>query len=168
LDCYRRWFSQTCDLHLVTHSPVEAEPGVHVHHHVAPYSQPWFERWQQADVFVFPSTLETFGIVLLEALAFEVPAISADAGAARHALDGGKAGWLLDSPAPESLAKAIHEVLDHPSATRRKVEAGRKQVEECFNLASNTKSLATWLHDACGQRHPVPAGCASDPANLNA
>jgi starch synthase len=149
LDCYRRWFSSSCDLHLVTHSPIDEEPGVYVHRNIEPYSETWLARWHQADVFVFPSTLETFGIVLLEALAFEVPVISADVGAARYVLADGEAGWLLADQTPEALAKAIQEVLDDPPAARRRALKGRRRAEECFDLSRNTKRLATWLHEAC-------------------
>lgn len=153
LECYRHWFSGTCDLHLVTHSPVEPESGVYVHHDVKPYTQPWFERWQSADVFVFPSTLETFGIVLLEALAFQVPVISADVGAARYVLADGRAGWLLPDQKEETLARLLREVLDDPSAARERAMRGRERVESCFDLRRNTSQLASWLHEAvCSRR----------------
>jgi glycosyltransferase involved in cell wall biosynthesis len=148
LECYRRWFSTTCDLHLVTHSPIEPEAGVYVHHNVQPYSAAWFERWLGADVFLFPSTLETFGIVLLEALAFQVPVISSDVGAARFVLAGGRAGRLLEDRKPETMAGVLREVLRDSSAARQRALEGRKLVEECFDLSRNTQRLANWLQEA--------------------
>jgi hypothetical protein len=155
MECYRRWFSGTCDLHLVTHSPVEPGPGVYVHHDVKPYTQPWFERWESADVFVFPSTLETFGIVLLEALAFQVPVISADVGAARYVLADGRAGWLLPDQKEETLARVLREVLENPSAARERAIRGRERVEHCFDLQRNTSRLAGWLQEAACLRRGI-------------
>ena len=152
LECYRRWFSSTCDLHLVTHSPIEPEAGVYVHHDIKPYSESWFERWLGADVFLFPSTLETFGIVLLEALSFQVPVISADVGAARFVLAGGRAGWLLEDRKPETLAGVLQEVLGDSSEARKRAVEGRKLVEERFDLSRNTRSLAGWLQEAVAPR----------------
>ena len=83
LECYRKWFSHDCDLQVVTQTRLPAEPGVYVHHSVLPYTADWYARWQSADVFVFPSTLETFGIVLVEALALGIPVIATDVGAVR-------------------------------------------------------------------------------------
>jgi glycosyltransferase involved in cell wall biosynthesis len=157
LDCYRRHFADRCDLHLITHSPIEPEPGVFVHHGIQAYSPEWFEQWRAADIFVFPSTLETFGIVLLEALAFEVPTISTEVGAAKHILADGKAGWLLGSQTAESLAGAISDVLDHPEAARQKTRAGRMRVEEHFEISANTRRLARLLHEAVAVRQKETA-----------
>ena len=152
LECYRRWFSETCDLHLVTHSPVPPEAGVYVHHGVKSYSPAWFDRWNSADVFVFPSKLETFGIVLLEALAFQVPVVSADVGAARDILEGGKAGWLLADQKPETLADVLRQVLSDPPAARERALEGRKHIRRLFDLSRNTQRLAGWLQEAAGVR----------------
>jgi glycosyltransferase involved in cell wall biosynthesis len=163
VDCYRRWFSTTCDLHLVTQSSVEGGPGIYIHRNIAPYTEPWFELWHGADVFVFPSALETFGIVLLEALAFEVPVISADVGAARFVLAEGKAGCLLSHPPDETisseiLAEALSSVLRNRTETRERVTTGRRQVEELFDLSRNTERLAARLRKgpvSCRSSHPV-------------
>jgi len=145
LDCFRRHFAARCELHLVTQSDVRVEPGVFVHRGLTAHSAAWRERWEQADVFVFPSTLETFGIVLLEAHAFGVPVVSSPAGAAREILLDGQAGWLLPEPTEAALAGAIREVLADPVAARRRVATGRQLVETRFHLPVNTAQLAAWL-----------------------
>lgn len=150
LECWREHFRDRCDLHLVTRSPVPAEPGVHVHRDVAAHSAAWRERWEEADVFVFPSALETFGIVLLEALAFGVPVVASAAGAARDVLAGGEAGILLPRPDRDSLAAAIAAVLDDPESARARAAAGRARVEAEFELRGNAARLAALLHAAGG------------------
>jgi len=150
LECWRRHFADRCDLHLVTQSEVAPEPGVHVHRGVAAHTPEWRARWEQADVFVFPSALETFGIVLLEALAFGVPVVSSDAGAARDVLADGRAGIVLERRDPESLAAAIASVLDHPVTARARADVGRARVETEFELGANTARLAALLRAARG------------------
>lgn len=145
LECFRQRFAGRCELHLVTQSNVPPEPGVFVHHGLAAHTAAWRTRWEEADIFVFPSTLETFGIVLVEALAFQVPAVSADAGAAREILLEGQAGWLLPERSETGLIAAVAEVLDHPATAAARVEVGRRHVEAVHNLATNTDRLADWL-----------------------
>lgn len=145
LECWREHFAGRCDLHLVTQSPVRPEPGVFVHHGVQAHTPAWRERWEEADVFVFPSRLETFGIVLLEALAFGVPVVSSDAGAARDVLDGGRAGVLLPGLTREALASALRGVLDDPAGARERARAGRARVEERYALSRNAARLAALL-----------------------
>ncbi len=148
LECFRNHFSDHCELHLVTQSGIPPEPGVLVHRGLTAQSEAWRERWRRADVFVFPSTLETFGIVLVEALAYEVPVIAAEVGAAREILANGAAGWLLPDTRPTSLTAAINEVLRNPLTAQTRVQAGRLSVEKFHNLDTNAAALAGWLRKA--------------------
>ncbi len=142
LNCFRNYLQDRCELHVVTQSEVEPLPGVVVHRGVRASSPEWHECWRTADVFVFPSTLETFGIVLVEALAYGVPAVSSDVGAARMILEDGAAGWILDTLTERSVASAIEKVLDDREETRRRVEAGFSHVRRSFSLENNARALA--------------------------
>jgi len=148
LECFRRWFSSSCELHLVTESAVPSTPGVVVHRGLKPHSAGWLARWTEADLFVFPSTLETFGIVLVEALAFEVPVVSADVGAAREILANGQAGLVLGEVTLETLRTAIENLLGDRVAARQLAERGRLQVQQRFNLPANSELLAQTLRSA--------------------
>jgi glycosyltransferase involved in cell wall biosynthesis len=148
LECFRRHFAGRCELHVVTESAVEPEPGVIVHRGVKHGSPEWRERWANADVFVFPSTLETYGIVLAEALAFGVPVVSADVGAARELLEDGEAGWLVSQPDGDTLGDAIREALTDTATARARAERGRQLVGHACDLETNARKLAGWLADA--------------------
>ena len=54
-----------------------------------------------ADVFLFPSTTETLGIAMIEALASGLPVIAAKAGAAGEVVDEGETGLLYDPSSDE-------------------------------------------------------------------
>ncbi len=146
LEVFRRELAGRARLHVVTQSEVPAEPGVEVHRGVKAGCPPWLARWHEADVFVFPSTLETFGIVLLEALAFEVPVVTSAAGAARSILAGGTFGRLVEPLNAHNLSAAIKATLDDPAAARAKSVAGRASFLERFELGQNTARLAELLH----------------------
>ena len=145
LEAFRREWVSEAELHLVTQSEVKPEPGVQVHRGLTASSEAWLERWRQARVFVFPSTLETFGIVLLEALAFGVPVVSSRAGAAGEILEDGRCGRLLDVVTPGSVSAAIRAAISDPCETRLQRERGLARVRGHYDLARNAEALAEWL-----------------------
>jgi glycosyltransferase involved in cell wall biosynthesis len=152
IECFRTHLRGQCELDLVTRTPVHSEPGIHVHAGIEPHSPEWRRLWREAGVFIFPSKLETFGIVLVEALAFGVPVISSDAGAAREILDDGNAGIVLAKMTSDSLAAAIREVFAQNDAARMRAEFGRRRALSVFNLEHNTERLAEWLRTVEGSR----------------
>jgi len=145
LEVFRQHFAQRAELHIVTQSPVAEEPGVKVHHHVQAYSPEWLALWEQADAFVFPSTLETFGLVLVEALALGVPVITGNVGAAAELMGANERGLVLQDYHAATLKQALENLLnDYPAAAKR-AEAGRAWVEQRHNLARNAGVLAETL-----------------------
>lgn len=148
LETWRHHLFHRCELHLLTESDVAPEPGVVVHRGLRAGSDAWRERWQAASVFAFPSTLETFGIVLLEAMAFEVPIVTHRVGAAAELLENGRLGLLLDRRDAPTLADSILSVLDDPPAASARARAARRRVERDFDLAPHTGRLAGWIRSA--------------------
>lgn len=147
LDAFRS-FRGEMELDLVTESETTPTPGVRVHHRIRARSPEWRALWNEADLFIFPSQLETFGIVLVEALTFGVPVISSRAGAAAEILAGGNAGILLDKTDADSIAAGIDAFLaDRPAADAR-AALGRKRAEAEYNLETNCARLAQWLRAA--------------------
>jgi phosphatidylinositol alpha-mannosyltransferase len=70
---------------------------------------------KSVDVYVAPNTGgESFGIVLLEALAAGTPVLASDLEAFSQVLDGGAAGRLFPVGDAEALAQAAGELLDSP------------------------------------------------------
>ncbi len=72
------------------------------------------EFYASADLFVFPSATDTFGNVLLEAMASGVPVIGADAGPTREILAHG-GGITVPRGDPEALAAAIETLAADPA-----------------------------------------------------
>jgi glycosyltransferase involved in cell wall biosynthesis len=71
--------------------------------------------FSQTDVFVFPTLEDTWGMVLLEAMAFGKPVLcSCWAGSAEMMVQDGENGFQCDPQQPEILASLMAKFLDHP------------------------------------------------------
>jgi glycosyltransferase involved in cell wall biosynthesis len=68
--------------------------------------------YRNADVFVFPSTTETLGLVMIEALASGVPVLAVDSPASRELLDNCPAGRLFPPELADKLPELIREMRD--------------------------------------------------------
>jgi phosphatidylinositol alpha-mannosyltransferase len=83
------------------------------------------------DVYVAPHTGgESFGIVLLEAMASGTPVLASDIAAFRRVLDGGRCGRLFAADDPAALARGLIELLADPGARASLAVAGRRRAEE--------------------------------------
>ncbi len=72
------------------------------------------------DVFCAPNTGgESFGIVLIEAMAAGAPIVASDLDAFQLVLRGGRAGELFPAGDPAALAEAAARLLDDPSLRAR-------------------------------------------------
>ena len=82
-----------------------------------------------ADIFVFPTHYDAFGLVVLEAMAHGLPVIvSKTAGVAEDVIREGTHGILLENPASyEELAQASSALIADASTRQRMGIAGREQ-----------------------------------------
>ena len=77
-------------------------------------------RWYASgDVFVFPSTTETFGNVVTEALASGLPAVVVDRGGPPDQIEPGENGWIARANDPADLADRVASLLRDPQARGR-------------------------------------------------
>jgi phosphatidylinositol alpha-mannosyltransferase len=85
--------------------------------------------FRSVDVFVAPNTGgESFGIILLEAMAAGTPIVASDIDAFRRVLRDGEAGGLATVGDAESFAHACATLLDSPSRRAQLSEVGRAVV----------------------------------------
>lgn len=80
------------------------------------------------DVYCAPSIgFESFGIVLLEAMATGKPIVASDISGYRTILEDGKQGYLVPPRDYEQIAQAIIKILRNPELAKRMGAAGRKK-----------------------------------------
>ncbi|MCW2679990.1 MAG: glycosyl transferase group 1 [Frankiales bacterium] len=81
------------------------------------------------DVYCAPNTHgESFGIVLVEAMATGTPVVASDLEAFRRVLEDGRAGVLVPVRDPGALAAGLGALLQDPERRARLAEAGRRAV----------------------------------------
>lgn len=90
------------------------------------------KHYSEADLFVFPSRRESFGLVLAEAMAAGLPVVSTKAGAIPEVVKDGDTGILVPPNNPQKLADAVNSLLDNPKRMRRMGMNGRERVKKLF------------------------------------
>jgi len=65
--------------------------------------------YSKSDIFIFPSYIDTFGMVLLEAMSCGLPVITTDVYASPEIVDNSKTGFLIHSPFSCYRANFIHK-----------------------------------------------------------
>jgi glycosyltransferase involved in cell wall biosynthesis len=76
------------------------------------------ESFASSDIFTFPSTTETFGLVTLEAMAAGLAPVAAKMGGATEIIEEGRSGLFAKPFDGTDLARKIEWLLDHPSYAR--------------------------------------------------
>ena len=102
------------------------------------------QLYRVADVAVFPSLYEPFGIVALEAMAAGAPVVASDAGGLREVVRHDETGTLSFAGDPQSLAWAVLKVLRDPARAHRLGEEAKLRLHEEFawdTIADQTKAV---------------------------
>jgi N-acetyl-alpha-D-glucosaminyl L-malate synthase BshA len=77
-----------------------------------------YEKLGLADLFLLPSTLESFGLAALEAMACEVPVIATNVGGVPEVVDHGVDGYLVEPGDIATAGKYAVEILSRPDRGR--------------------------------------------------
>lgn len=91
--------------------------------------EPLYSAFASSDVFVFPSTTDTFGNVVIEALASGCPAIVSDIGGPKDIVRHGVTGYVTEGKNPESIADALIEILTDDGKRKKMSAAARSYAE---------------------------------------
>ncbi|MBU0650421.1 glycosyltransferase family 4 protein, partial [bacterium] len=92
--------------------------------------------WMNADIFLFPSLFEGFGIVLTEAMLNQLPIITTNVSAMPELVQDHANGILVPPKNPESLAAAIGKLADDSYLRRKMGENGYKKIKKFYDSYS--------------------------------
>ncbi|HEY6866866.1 MAG TPA: N-acetyl-alpha-D-glucosaminyl L-malate synthase BshA, partial [Candidatus Eisenbacteria bacterium] len=86
-----------------------------------------------ADVFLLPSSSESFGLVALEAMSAEVPVVASNAGGLPELVEHGVTGYLHDPAHVAGMVASSLRLLANEPLRRAMGRRGRKRARERFN-----------------------------------
>ncbi len=112
-----------------------------------------------ADLFVFPSRYEGFGLPVLEAMACGAPVIVSDRGSLPEVA--GAAGLYVDPDDESALAAMMCRVVREPETRARMGAAGLEQAAR-FSWARSAADLLAIFRDVAGARRGSCAGPGRD------
>ncbi len=120
--------------------------GAVPHAEIAPY-------YAAADLFVFSSTTETQGLVLLEALAAGTPVVAVKAPGAVDVIESG--GGRLTEADEDDLAQGIVQVLGQDGELERLALEGARVVERYSIAAATERMLAVYEQVSTAPAYPM-------------
>lgn len=87
--------------------------------------------YQQADIFCAPSMgFESFGIILLEAMAAGLPLVASDIAGYRSVVTYGQDGWLVSPDSPTELDNALRQLLNNSSLRYKMGQNGSRKAQQ--------------------------------------
>jgi len=107
--------------------------------------------YASGDAFVFPSSTETLGLVLLEAMAAGCPVVGANRGGIPDIVSDGINGCLYDPDQPASLVTAVQRLLGDGDTRAKLREAARLEAER-WGWAGATAQLRAYYRQVLEQR----------------
>jgi len=99
------------------------------------------DYYDSNDTFVLSSLLEGVPVVLMEAMAMEMPCIATWITGIPEIIDKDVEGLLVPPASAGAIADAVERLIEEPEVARRLATAARRKVVVKYNLERNVKRL---------------------------
>jgi glycosyltransferase involved in cell wall biosynthesis len=86
------------------------------------------KTYQEADLLLYPSLLEGFGLPVLEAFACGIPVVTSNTTSLPEVA--GNAALLVDPEDPKAIAEAVSRLMEKPALRAQLVERGLKRAKQ--------------------------------------
>lgn len=107
---------------------------------------------QQSTFLVLSSTNESFGLVLVEAMACRRPIVASDLPGVREVVDDGVSGILVKPESIPAFTEAITWIIDHPADANAMGQAGYDRVVEKFQWKDSVDQVESVYHSVLGSK----------------
>ena len=130
--------------------------GLGAHVHFAGFQRNPYPFYRHSHLFCLPSLHEGFASVLMEALAVNLPVLSADCPSGpNEVLDHGRCGRLVPPADSAALVEAIEDCLTNREAWRDRTTAGRLWVNQTFSMEAGVARLEDLFDSVIERRQGV-------------
>jgi glycosyltransferase involved in cell wall biosynthesis len=102
-----------------------------------------------SDVVVSASLKESFGRVIVEAMAMAKPVVATNVGGVPEIVQDGKTGILVEPADCDGLASAIISVMDSAETAFKLADEGQKRVRENFSLENHIREIEEIYNTLC-------------------
>lgn len=104
-----------------------------------------------ADIFVLPTLLETFGMVLVEAMAAGLPVVTTDAPGVRDVIEDGVNGLKAPVNDVERFAELIIKLIANPELAGRLIKNARREAGEKYDWQRVTTQYQSFYGEILNQ-----------------
>jgi glycosyltransferase involved in cell wall biosynthesis len=99
-------------------------------------------HYNLADIFLFPSAMEGFGLAVGEAMSCHLPAVASNRGSIPELLVDGEGGILCDPARPEEFVGALLRLISDAALREKFGRANRERVERFFRWEKCARQTA--------------------------
>jgi glycosyltransferase involved in cell wall biosynthesis len=131
------------------------ERGLERRVHLLGYREMGVDAMAEADVFVFPSLWEGFGLAVIEAMQAGVPVVCSDRGPLREIVLDGETGLLIPPRDPLQLAAGILRILEAPEFAARLSAQAQRRARETFGVETMIERTHRFYLEALGVEEAV-------------
>ena len=103
------------------------------------------QLFAQANIFVFPTEADCFGIVVSEAMAAGLPVITTDIGGLSEQIEHGVNGLIIPPSDATALAIALRTLKNNPAKIATMAAASRQIVEKRFDARRNYAAVVNLM-----------------------
>ena len=112
------------------------------------YGEAKQKSFLQADIFAFPTFCDTFGLVNLEAMNYQLPIVTTNFGGIPDEIINGENGFVVEPEDAQATADALCQLLEDASLRQRMGRAGYKKFMEEFTEETFERNIVVSFNRA--------------------